>query len=947
MGSMGFTGFDERVRVQYVWVILSLFFFSPLSLALEETDIETDELILEEVIVTGTRIKRRDFVSPSPLVTLDREDFEFSGQPTIEEYLNQMPQVQPDYGRTANNPGDGTARVNLRSMGAGRTLVLLNGRRLAPSGVGSAVDLNNLPRALMDRVEIITGGASTVYGSDAVAGVVNFITRQDFDGLGFDASYSVTGEGDSVIYDANVVYGHNLDSGSGNITLYAGYYEREALFASEREFTSVAWKEDWETGELFVGGSSVIPAGRVAFPRVDLGAGPVGMTWDSDGQPKGFNRDTDMYNYAPVNYVQTPLTRLSIGLMSNLDVSERFEAYIEAAFTRNEAKQNLAPIPALQFIMVNTDNPVLSPATRQIFEEQLLVAPGLAGMYLVRRMEELGPRIVDSTRDYIRLVTGLRGELGGGWDLDAWFTYTDASEATLLLNGMDTPRLEQGLLVDPVTGKCFDPSDGCVPLDIFGENRLSAEGADFIRARPWKNTAARKQLLASIVVTGSPLDIWSGPVDLALGAEWRRDEGYYREDEAMLDLGSGGVDGTESVFELYGETLIPLLDAASGQGLALELGARWSDYKNAGSVWTYKAGLDWRPIESLRLRTMFQHAVRAPNLEELFQAQTSYVSAWGSADDPCSASSDPVENGNREKCIAQGIPSDQIGVFEALDNYPVLQITGGNPDLEPESSDTFTIGGVFNPVAIPGLTIAVDYYDLEITDAIGDISAVTICFDPLNTNGVFCDNIKRDATYNISELYELTSNRGLLATSGIDTQVQYVTELPSSMSLLDDYTRLSVNMSWTHVLSNESQDNIVTEIYECAGYFGHPCVADLLGATVPVNRVTSNFNYSNGPLDINLTWRWIEGTRNAAPLYSDIFGYPDPNLAVPRVSDRNYFDLGLGYLFSDSWRVRFGINNLLDQQPPQMADTVWSNNTDTGMYDVFGRTFYLSMSAEI
>jgi outer membrane cobalamin receptor len=192
-----------------VGVSFFLIFISPLSFAQDETaDFEDDEEFIEEVVVTGTRIKRRDFSSPSPITTITAEEFEFSGQPTLEEYLNRMPQLHPTSARTANNPGNGTAALNLRGLGPNRTLVLLNGRRIAPSGMGSVIDVNNLPRSLIDRVEIITGGASTVYGSDAIAGVVNFITRQDFDGFGFDASYSVTAEGDSKIYDANFAYGH-------------------------------------------------------------------------------------------------------------------------------------------------------------------------------------------------------------------------------------------------------------------------------------------------------------------------------------------------------------------------------------------------------------------------------------------------------------------------------------------------------------------------------------------------------------------------------------------------------------------------------------------------------------------------------------------------------------------------------------------------------------------
>jgi iron complex outermembrane receptor protein len=313
---------------------------------------------------------------------------------------------------------------------------------------------------------------------------------------------------------------------------------------------------------------------------------------------------------------------------------------------------------------------------------------------------------------------------------------------------------------------------------------------------------------------------------------------------------------------------------------------------------------------------MYQHAVRAPNIEELFTTQVTSLQIFNQAD-PCSASQDPAGSGNAEKCIAQGIPANQIGVFQATPQYPAYYTTGGNPALEPESSDTFTAGVVITPAAIPGLTIAVDYFDIEITDTIGGINTLNICFDSLNTAGVFCDNIQRDASLNIAEVLELTSNRGVLGTSGIDTQFQYTAELPPSMAMIDGAARININAIWTHMMSIESQENLVTAVLDTAGYFGYPCRADIFGGTCPVNRLTSNFDYTSGPL------------------------------ALPTVSSYSYFDLGFGWHFSDSILARFGINNLLDKKPPQMADNIWSNGTDDGMYDVFGRTYFLSLGVEL
>ncbi|MEN8261516.1 MAG: TonB-dependent receptor plug domain-containing protein, partial [Pseudomonadota bacterium] len=469
-------------------------------------DVEPDEQQIEEVVVTGTRIKRRDFNSPSPLVTFDAEDFAFSGQPTVEELLNQMPQFQPDFGRTANNPGNGTARLNLRGLGPGRTLVMLNGRRLAPSGVDSAVDVNNLPEALVERVEIITGGASPVYGSDAITGVVNFITFDEFDGIGVDAGYTVTEEGDAETYDANLVFGYNSVDGSGNVTIYAGYQNRKPLLAGEREFTRVMMRESpFNPGELIPVGTVTGPSG-VIFGRNFL-------TWDPDGNPRSYLFPDDLWNIQPANYLQTDLNRTTAGVMGKLSVFEDKEIYVEAAFARNDSTTQTAPVPAQGSFLVNTDNPVLTPATRQLFEDQFLIAPDLALLNFGRRIVELDPRRSDYRRDQTRVVAGIRGDAWNGWEFDAWVVWTDASETQRLQNFASRSRMQQGLLVDPATSTCVDSTGGCVPLDLFGAGRLSGDGAEFVRLAPLNNAASREQQMASIVLTGSPFDWRAGPID--------------------------------------------------------------------------------------------------------------------------------------------------------------------------------------------------------------------------------------------------------------------------------------------------------------------------------------------------------------------------------------------------------------------------------------------------
>lgn len=937
---------------------------SPLAFAQDGDDeIAEDEDFLEEVIVTGTRIQRRDFSSPSPLTTIERQDIEFSGQPTLEDYMNQMPQLQPVSGRGLNNGSDGTSKLDLRALGPGRTLTMLNGRRLAPSGVGSAIDVNNLPSTLIERVEIITGGASTVYGSDAIAGVVNFITRDDFEGLSFDGGYNVTEEGDANIWDANVVYGHSF-SGGAQLTAYAGRYERETLFASERERTSLVWTDDVFTGEIRLSGSSSIPAGRITNPRVNLGNGPVQVTFNPDGTPRAYSNRVDFYNYNPVNYLQTPQSRDTFGVFGEVPLASGSEFYYEASYAKNESEISLAPSPYFGTLLINTDNPMLAPETQAMFSRPEFsppifeLPPGIARFSFSRRLLDLGPRVRNYQREYQRYVTGIRGSFAENWSFDVWLTHTDAEERESSRNDGSRSRIQQGMLVDPLTGQCFDPSGGCVPVNLFGEGNLSAAAADFIRAQEALSFTNRSQSLVSAVITGTPFDIWSGPVDMAFGLEWRRDEANFKADPFLFSGdpvafgGSAPVDGSESVYEIYSEAVMTLIEGMdSGQKLDLEVGARWSDYKNAGSVTTWKAGLDWSVTESLRFRTMLQHAVRAPNNAELFTQQSVSFGSWtaNNFQDPCSASQDPVGAGLADKCVLQGLPASQIGIFEHTPFYSTEFVDGGNPNLIPESSDTFTFGLVFNPVSIPTLTIAVDYYDLEVTETIGFVDPSLVCLDPLNTAGLFCENIMRDSTGNVFRLEGNIQNRGVLATDGIDLQVQYKLDLPPALSLFEDYAQLSINTALTRVLSLKSQENVVTQVNECSGTFGWSCDDLFGGGSHPENRMTTNLNYASGPFSAHLTWRWIDGMETASGLGLPLFFGPDfvSSQAITEIPAWNYFDLGFSYQWGESTKVRFGVNNLEDKESPFMADWVFTPNTDTLMYDVFGRTYYLNLSYQI
>jgi len=916
------------------------------------------EQTIEEIVVIGSRLRRRDFSSPSPIATVDRDTLYASGQATLETSLSQMPQFTPGFDRTANNPGNGRAYVDLRGLGPDRTLVMLNGRRLAPSGIGTAVDLNNLPQALIESVEVVTGGASAVYGSDAVSGVVNFTLRDHFEGFGLDTSAYTTEQGDSAIYDLNIAWGHNL-AGGGNITLYGGYYDRDATYADARAFTAVPWIDSTFSGELFQGGSPRVPAGLLADPEVDFGNGPASTIFDPDGNPREFIDPDDYYNYAPANFLQIPLTRYNAGLFFHNELTPRTELYIEASYSHSNADRILAPVPAGTYLEINYDNPVLTPATRQLFADNLYPIDANTGLgFFLKRFEEFGPRIFENKSEYLRLLTGLRGDFGRDWYFDAWLTYTRNDEDDRLRNDGSNSRWQQGLLVDPVSGACFDPSGGCVPVDMFGTGRLSSEAIAFLRLPPLLNQTSRRQMLASAFLRGPVFETRAGPAEAAVGAEWRSDDGTFAADpysfsgDSMTigDDPDSPVDGEERVYEIYGELLVPLAtEATFADYLALEIGGRLSEYKNAGRTTTYKGGIEWAPLPGLRFRGMFQRSMRAPNLLEAFAEQTvvdDFFVVDDPRDDPCSASSDPIANGNVDKCIATGLPADQVGVFEAS-QFPTRFISGGNPDLEPEQADTLTVGIVITPAAVADLQFSVDYFDIDIAGQIGPLAAVEACFDPANAENLFCDQIRRDPrNYNVNEVREFAINRGTFRTSGVDTQVSYALDLPDGLAIGSAGALFSANVVWTHLRRLSNQLTPFGSSFDCAGTFGWPCTEQSEGMTWPTDRVTARLRYDSGNLSAFLHWRWIGAADNGAYMGAPLIGIPvsDLDLAVPDVAAKNYLDVSVAYRFGEHVTAGLTIANLSDTGPPMMADWVWDKNTDSRMYDIFGRSYTLSLS---
>ena len=587
----------------------------------DEAGAEADQAV-EEVIVTGSRIVRRDFFTVSPVVSLDRTEIGLTGTTVLNELLDTLPQVDPGLGAGTGNSPFGSARINLRALGDIRNLVLLNGRRYAANGIFGSVDLNALPPVMIERVEIITGGASAVYGSDALAGAVNFILRNDFNGFETSLQYDVTERGDGDTYNLDIAYGTPFANGRGHLALFADYYDRSTIFEDARDFSRIPLTSDDETGEIVSDASFVTPAGAID--------GEVGVdlyTFDPDGTPRLFVDPDDRYNPRSDTALQAPMERYSGNAFGHYDLSENVRTLFEFSYAHSAPEQRRQD-RFLGFVDVNVDRPDITPALSNLLASDFDPdGDGIASIFLLRRFSaEQGKAVRTNERDFYRALIGFEGEFGSGWYWSTDYTYTTTDLDMQVSNDSSVSRIQQGLLVDPATGACFDTSGGCVPVNPFGAGNLSQEATDFIALPETSADEKRDVQIFNATLSGAALELWAGDLDIALGVEYRRDSSSFTPGESIVsgdslffgaDVASSGV---ISVKEVFAEARIPLLrDARWAHYVGLEAGVRFSDYTTVDDgIWTWKLGGEWRVTEGFRLRTMFNRAIRAPGVLELF-----------------------------------------------------------------------------------------------------------------------------------------------------------------------------------------------------------------------------------------------------------------------------------------------------------------------------------------
>jgi iron complex outermembrane receptor protein len=913
--------------------------------------------VLEEVIVTGSRIRRNDLEAISPVAVVNAEEFTISGIMNVEQKLAELPQSLPSFGSASNNPGDGTARVDLRGLGTSRTLVLVNGRRYMPSTQTGVVDLNTIPASLIESVDVVTGGASAVYGSDALAGVVNFRLRDNFEGVEVNLLTDVTEEGDAEKHNFDLTMGGNFDDDRGNAVVYLQYSKREELFADGRDFSSVALVDSTDANGnpiLTPGGSSGIPGTRVfGGPQVDPDGVPGSGDEFSlgrflpDGSGATFVSPGDAFNYAPDNFLQLPQERYLVHARSHYDLTEQVRGYAEMTFVRNNVPQELAPTPAfVGSLEVNPNSAFFAPSVQAALRQNVNADGNATLPFVGRRMVENGSRQANDTRDGFRFLAGLSGDLSDQWTFDVYASRSILDNIQLLENDVAETRFRQAVLVNDAGTACQDTSGGCAPMNIFGAGNISQAAIDFVKVGA-TNVTTIEQTVAQGSVVGQVANFINpaNPIGLVFGAEYREDESSFRPDTFLssgdvlgFNAGRPTVGGFD-VSEFFTEVDVPLMSEQPGvEYLGLWGAYRTSDYSNIGSVDSYAFNGTYAPIAGLSFRAGVQRSVRAPNVSELFGGQ---ANGFPTATDPCSAAGNPSAS-IVALCEATGVPSGQVGVFTQA-NTQIEGLFGGNPNLQEETSDTVTVGVVWQPEYIAGLDVTVDYYDIEITDAIsvlggGVNNVLDICYNQIGSlDSAFCKAITRRPDGNVDIVSVLNENIAALETQGVDLAANYSMPLQFGLQGAGDSSNLAFQYRSTFLTKYDSTPTVgLPRVNHCEGTFGNTC-----GTPRPEYQHNLRTTWSSGPATLSLLWRYLgeaddDRIENAGTAAS--------TLAVPKIDAVNYFDLSGSWQFSEQFRLNAGIRNLLDEDPQPIGSIAQQSNTFPEVYDVFGRRYFVSAS---
>ncbi len=944
----------------------------------------------QAIVVTGSRIARTDLSSTSPTAVVTAEEFLLSGATNVEQVLNTLPQVLPGVTSFSNNPGNGAATLNLRNLGAQRTLVLVNGRRWMFYDTNQIVDLNTIPQFLLEGVDVVTGGQSAVYGSDAIAGVVNFRLRQNIDGIILGGNYSLTGKGDGARYDVNFAIGTPFADGRGQVTIYGNYLRRESIFQGARAYsrfaagdgcvragttnpqTGVGTNLGGALGTCVARGGEIglVPGGSPSTPIATLPGvgGGNGLIFNpTGGGTRPFLNPEDLYNFAPDNYLQLPQERYLFGGYGNFQITDGIEAYAEVSYVNSKVNQELAPTPGGIAASLQINSPFFNAGTQAALAAAATpadLALGRSTQNVGFRFNQSGPRNSSQGRSAFRIMTGVRGEIVSNINYDLYYMYSRTENTQFQQGNVSVSRYRATLETETVGGvtRCRDAAAraaGCVPLNVFGQGLADPAALRYVTINSTNlETSDLQNIVGSISGTLGSLFGNSEPVGFAVGGEYRRVSASYTPDTF---LASGDVigfnagqptGGNYNAKEVFAELRIPLVNDSFIHRLELTGAARYSDYSlgNVGGVWTYAGGGEFAPIQDITFRGQYQRAVRAPNVQDLFGGQSV---GFPQAIDPCSSRT-PVALQTatiRALCVANGVPAANVFTTAVQPAQQIQAQFGGNPNLGEETSDTFTIGAVIRPSFIPRLNITVDYFNIKVKDSInlfggGLNSALQLCFTVAQdlTNPI-CSIFAGQRNPTTGALGEtsggrnppvLSANIATLKTSGVDVQVDY--NVPLNFSLTgSDESRLTLFFLGTYL--DEYRTTAVAAIPERVT-IGEGTIA------LPKWRHTVRLGYVDGPAQISLRWRY-NGPGIDSRIINTFNGLvrtaQDPALFPnARVGAFSYFDLTGSFAVTDNFQLTAGVNNMLNKRPPILGAAQEQGNNVPGFYDPLGRDFFVS-----
>jgi len=954
-----------------------------------------------DIVVTGSRIKSPTLTSPSPLQVITGADLQKQGTTNVQDILQLNPAVGiPGKSRvtTGNDTDPGLATINLRNLGPDRTLVLIDGRRTVAGVPGTAqVDVSMIPPSFIDRVDVLTGGASAVYGSDAIAGVVNFIYKKKFEGVQLNLQSGVAEKGDDREVDANVTFGTNFAGGRGNVMAYVGWNQASAVFAADRDFANLSALSLGTTERQAGKSNANLQAAQDLFKRVysPSSVGPGGIfvigaksnqIIDSSGNFRNYNAATDGFNAAQYGQIAPPTKRLTFAQRTNFDVTDKINVFLETTYVnlRTNGEREASPMRTdsalgafpgtggffpIQYAVTNpttgatviVNNPLVPTAVFNAATDRAANdAIGSKDLSFLIRTTAFGSRKTPTERDNFRIALGGSVDLGSSWSLDGYYQYSYTKQHQEMTGLANLYNLANALQVMPdifdynhngntTEAVCVDANAraaGCVPVNVYGLNadgstKISPAAAAYLQTNLVRDSKQEMQV-ASLNLGGSLFKLPGGPLQVSVGAEYRTESSRDIFDPLSNQAKNGYVQllntqGSFNVKEGYGELVAPILaDVPFFKALTLRAAYRLSDYSTVGRFSAWNVGGEWSPIPDIRFRAVYAHAVRAPNIGELFSAASAGIVT---ITDPCQGVTLTSTSAASTNCravpgILANIQANGAFTLTTSDQTGVGSVSGSNPNIRQEEGRTFTAGMVINPRsihALRNLTLTADYFDIHLVDAISRLSTTTI-LNKCYIQGIsdFCQFITRRtqpsgafSIGSVQQIFTTLINSGGAWTRGLDFTLNYRTPVLGGTA--------SIDASWTHLLKNgvvplqgDPYDNTMGEL------------------GTPKDKGTLTLDWSNERFGVTVTNTYFAPQMLDYENFQTTYVLADGSLppkSLFTIGSVIYTDAQIRFMGKKGWEFYLGAKNLFDVAMPPLYGGIGGFNPSSE-YDPVGRRFY-------